>query len=350
MKNRLSLIVSVTNVGDLDKITKDTKYINLDITNPNPEIIAYFMKNGRGYMYSDLIMSMPGYNYVSYDDFVKAESIIEAILTDMPNNLSELERAKYLYVTICKYISLDIDTDQDKNEVYNSSLLRTINNLWGSLSLGIVDNVSASKIYYYLCRRMAIDIRIVVSEDDKKVMNKMIIENQVLLTNLYEDIPYIKCKMKTRYFANYNDDSNLDKKIKYLVGNYNDYNIDKALKNIDYMKEDCVSLILDRTMKIIDIDDIKPVELSVIYRYIFDKYCPNYNIKINNLFLNIQQKLHFIMISYNDIHYSYNYKKHTFIKVEDEAIIDNIAVGKIGVYLNEDIPNINYTEFIRRNC
>ena len=46
------------------------------------------------------------------------------------------------------------------------------------------------------------------------------------------------------------------------------------------------------------------------------------------------------MISYNDEHYSYNYKKKTFVKVNDLDLIDNIQTGKIGLYLDEIIPNI----------
>ena len=121
---------------------------------------------------------------------------------------------------------------------------------------------------------------------------------------------------------------------------YTDAEIDKSLKNIDYTKEDCVEDILYKTQNIIDIDSIKPVELSIIYEDIFSKYCPNYDVKINNLFLNSDDKFHFIMISYNNEHYSYNYKKKSFVKVNDIDILNNIQTGKIGLYLNEFIPNI----------
>ena len=341
MKNKTSLIVSISNMNDLNKITKETKYINLDITNPNYDVIKHFIKNGMSFMYSDIIELVPGYNYVSYDDFVKAENIIDAIYVNMPNNLNKLEIAKYLYVSIVKYVSFDINMDQNKSELYNLSLISTVNNLWGSLSLGRVSDVSASKIFYYLCRRLDIDISIVTYENEQKALTKLIINNQVLIADLYEDIPFIKCNMKTKYFATYNDDVSLDKKIKYLKNRYNDYYIDKELKDIDYTKEDCIYIILNKTEKIINIDTIKPVELSIIYKYIFNKYCPNYNIKINNLFLNNSNKLHFIMISYNNNHYSYNYKKKNFVKVSEEDILNSISDGKIGLYHDEYIPNIN---------
>ena len=341
MKNKSSLIVSISNKNDLNKITKDTKYINIDITNICEEVISYFKKNGSAFMYSDIIESATGYTYVSYNDFIIAENIIDKIFTEMPNNLNELEAAKYLYITIPKYVYFDINTDKMKSDIYNLSLMSTANNIWGSLSSGRITDISASKIYYYLCRRIGIDISIVIDEDNKHALTKLLIDNQVLKTDLFEDIPFIQCNMQTNHFATYNDDISLDKKIKYIKTKYNNYYLDKALKNIDYTEENCVYIILNAIKNNIDINEIKPVELSIIYKYIFDKYCPNYNIKINNLYLNNENKNHFIIISYNNIHYSYNYKLQAFIKVSDEAIIENINDGKIGLYHGEFIPNIN---------
>ena len=262
MKNKSSLIVSISKTSDLDKITKDTKYINIDITNISQEMISYFIKNGISFMYSDIIENTPGYNYVSYNDFVKAENIIDKIYNEMPNNLNEIEVAKYLYVAIPKYVYFDINTDKIKNEIYNLSLMSTVNNIWGSLSSGRINDISASKIYYYLCRRVGIDISIVIDEDNKQALTKLLIDNQVLITDLFEDIPFIQCNMQTNHFATYNDDISLDKKIKYLKNKYNNYYLDKALKNIDYTKEDCIYTILNITKDIININTIKPVELK----------------------------------------------------------------------------------------
>ena len=341
MKNKPSKILSIHSIKDLDKITNDTKYINLDITNPNHDIIAYFMEYGENYMYSDIISDVMGYTYVNYDKFSKAENIIDMIYVNMPSNLTKLEMAKYLYISLAKCISSDINANQNKSEIYNLTLMSTINNLWGSLSEGTVTDISASKLYYYLCRRLDIDINIFVDEDNKHALTKLMIGKQTLVTDIYEDIPFIWCNMQTRHFATYNDDQVLDKRIRYLKNKYHDYYIDKALKDIDYTKPECVYTILDRTSDLIDVNSIKPVELSIIYSYLFNKYCPNYNIKINNLYLNDEHKNHFIMISYNDQHYSYNYKQKNFVSIEDAEIIDNLNLGKIGLYKDEFIPNIN---------
>ena len=49
-------------------------------------------------------------------------------------------------------------------------------------------------------------------------------------------------------------------------------------------------------------------------------------------------KEHFILISYNDMHYSYNYNKETFMTICEKELISNIEKEKIGIYLNEDVP------------
>ena len=45
MKNNKSLVVHIKELSDLDKITDYTKYINIDITNYNHDIISYFLNN-----------------------------------------------------------------------------------------------------------------------------------------------------------------------------------------------------------------------------------------------------------------------------------------------------------------
>ena len=341
MKSKSSYVVYIKDMSDIDKINDDTRYVNIDITNINYDVIKYFKENGSYYMYSDIIDNICGYNYISYEDFIKAEDMIEMIYANMKSDLSDIEIAKYLYISLANRLSYDINAFEDKSEVYNLSLINMVNNLWGSLAIGKCNDISASKLYYYLCRRLNIDINIFIDEVKKQALTKLIIDNQVLVTDLYEDIPYINCGMQTKYFAIYNDDIDLDKKIGYVKNKYTNYYLNKVLRDIDYTKDDCIYEILINTQEIIKANLVKPVELGIIYKNIFNEYCPNYHIEINNLFLNTKKKKHFIMISYNNNHYSYNYKEKSFVKVNDEDILDSISLGKIGLYMNECIPNIN---------
>lgn len=342
MKNNKSLIVHITSMTDLDKITSKTKYIGLDLTNFNNDVLSYFKNNGQNYFYSEIIDNHAGYIYVSYDEFIKAETVIDMIYANMPDDLTKLEIARYLYISIAKLVSSDINISPEKTEYLDLTLLSNVGSLWGSLSIGRVNDISAAKIYYYLCKRLGIDISLVVDYRTKEALNKLNINNQILLVDLYKDLPYIQSLMQTKNFATYNDDIELDHKIKYIKNKYNDYYLDKSLRNIDYTKENCVRDILLKTENILPLDIIKPAELSVIYQSIFDKYCPNYDIKINNLYLNNKTKLHFLIISYHNNHYSYNYREKTFVKVNELDILNNLKEGKIGLYQNELIPNINF--------
>lgn len=340
MKNTNSLIVSISSKKDIEKIKEDTKYINIDITNCDYDVINYFLNYGKKYLYSETINNNKGYIYVDYEEFYKAETILGAIYADMPNDLNKLEIARYLYTHLAKYVFFDINVIPEKNENYSFSLTSNINNLWGSLALGRVTDISAAKLYYYLCRRLELDITLEINSCTKEAYNRLTIDNLVLNVDLFNDLPYLQVNMATKHFTPYNNEIELDKKVKYIKTKYTDSLIDKALKNVDYTKETCVEEILYKTQNILNVELIKSVELSIIYEHIFKKYCPNYNIKINNLFLNNNDKYHFIMISYNDDHYSYNYKKKTFVKVNNLDLIDNLQNGKIGLYLDEMIPNI----------
>ena len=79
---------------------------------------------------------------------------------------------------------------------------------------------------------------------------------------------------------------------------------------------------------------------------IFKKYCPNYEIKINNLYILNEQnnKEHFIIINYDNKAYSYNYTKNSFIEIPIDELIKNIDEQKIGIYQNEVIPFITKKE------
>ena len=55
-------------IKELNK-TPSVKYVNIDITNPNLDVIYYLIENGKDYSYSDLLDGQNGYIYVSYEIF-----------------------------------------------------------------------------------------------------------------------------------------------------------------------------------------------------------------------------------------------------------------------------------------
>lgn len=345
MKDKSPMILSISTMEDIDKLKKlpNVKYINLDITNPNLEVIYYLIDNGGAYSYSDMIDGKNGYIYVSYDIFRQSELFILDIINNVNPSLSQVEIAKYLYVQIGKNLGYDINILPDKNETFNLSTINTINNIWGCIFNAKGTNISFTKLYLYLCRLMQIDCKLITVSKLGYLKNILTIDNSNIIVDITQDIPFIQSNFQTRYFLGYNDDLQLDKKIGYIKDNYSEYRIQMVLRTIDYSKENFLKEILLKTQEIINASEIKPIELGTIYDIIFSKYCPNYDISINNLFINdiYNNKEHFILISYDNRFYSYNYTRSSFVEISYEEIKKNIENKKIGIYLNEKVPMIS---------
>ena len=341
MKDSSSIMMNITNMNDIKKLkeNKQVKYLNLDIINADLEVISYLLENGQKYSYAERIEDKNGYIYVSYDIFKQATLFILEIINIIPTSLSELEIARYLYITIGKNISYDINILPDKNEIFDLKSISTINNLWGSIYHKKGTNTSLSKLYLYLCSFLGINCSTIVTSKLGYIKNLLTIKNRNIIVDITQDIPYIQANFKTKYFIGFNDNLELDKKIGYIKDEYNETKIEKVLRTLDYSDEKIVQNILEKTCKIIDISNIRPIELSMIYSDIFAKYCPNHSIKIHNLYMNnYPNKNHFILIDYNNNYYGFNYSKNTFIEIKEKEILKNIEEQKIGIYLNEKIP------------
>ena len=332
--NRESIIITLSKYDDIEKLNDNIKYVNIDIKNCDDRVINYLKENGKGYYYSDSINNKDGYIYVDYNTFIKGNNIINKIVDNMPNNLSKLEMAKYLYVSIGKLISYDINIIPDKNEVVNFSNLSTINNIWGALSNLKATNQSYCKLYLYLCSLFDIACEIISINNIGVLANKLTIDNNTLIVELTADIPFIQAGYKTKYFSDYNDDIELDKKINYIKDNYNEIKLEKKLKNIDCN----IMNILSNIQTILNVNTMEPISLEVILNIIFGKYYSNMNIQINNFYINDKKdRKHFIVITHKGNYYSYNYNKNTFIEINEKDLHYNIEHEKIGIYLKENL-------------
>lgn len=344
MKNNSKIMMDINNMEDIKKLKKNPtiKYINLNITSPNLEVIYYLLENGKNYLFTEKIDNIHGYIYVPFKIFEKSQNFILDVINSIPPNLNKIEVARYFYITIGKNIGYDINISYDKNETLNLEHINTINNIWGSIYNTKGTALSLSKLYLYLCRLMNIQCELIKDKTSNELKNKLTINNRKLEVDITKDIPYIQAGFKTKHFTGYDDNLIIDKKIFYIQDNYNEVKINNLINKINYSNPDIFTIILQVTEKVIDISRLKPIELGIIYKTIFSKYCPNYEIFINNLYIlnEEKQKEHFILISYDNKSYSYNYYKNNFVEISINDIIDNINNQKIGIYLNEDIPFI----------
>lgn len=335
--DRKDIILNIKSYNDIDLLSdSNIKYINIDIKNVGSEVINYLKENGKNYLYSDLIDNKRGYIYVNYDTFMKAEELISDIRESVPSDLDKISLAKYLYIMIGKKVGLDIST-LSNNDTFDLSKISIVNNIWGSLANGYATNVSYTKIYLYLCRLYNIDCDIVCVNDSSYLCNKLVIDNNSLIVDLTSDVKFIQCLFKTRSFANYNDDILLDRKIGYIKDNYSEVDIDNNIKNI--YEGDFIYNFLKESLVYLPINDINAVELGLIYRQLFNRYYPNEDIKIDNLYINTINKKYFVLISHKDNYYSYNYNKNMFIKLNKSYLIDNFDNNNLGVYNNTNFIN-----------
>lgn len=336
--NSGDIIVNIKNVKDIDNISSNTKYINIAIDCVHKEVIDYFLLNGSKYSYSDSIDGRNGFIYASYDMFKNSENIINNIIDNIPCNLSQLEMVRYIYIALGKFLSSDINTMNDKNEIISFNKISTINNVWGAISKGRVGDTVLSKIFMYLCSRLGIKCELISASIKGNTANKVYIDNTFLIVDLYSDIHNIQGGFSTKYFDKYNNDKNMDKKIFYIKDEYMDYYVDNVLKNLGCNNDNVLVDILNLTSNIIDVGNIGSFELYKIYRNIFDMYATGYEISVNNLFISsgFDEREHFTLFGYNDNYYSFNYNKNSFVNIDINILYDNIKNKRIGVYDDED--------------
>ena len=344
MKDSSQIRMNITNMDDIQKLkeTPSIKYINIDIMNPNLEVLYYLIDQGQKYSYSERIDNKNGYIYVTHDIFKQSQLFILDIINSIPAMLNELEIARYLYITIGKNIGYDINSQPDKNETSNFQKMNMINNIWGSLYQNKGTNHSLSKLYLYLCKLMNIECKISTNQKLDYQRNILTIQNRHIVTDITKDIPFIQAGFKTKNFTGYNDNVPLDRKIAYITDDYSENKIEKVLSNLDYTQKDIFKTILTTTSTIIDAKSLKPIELGIIYESLFNKYCPNYDITISNLYIHnlYNNKEHFLLINFEQKYYSFNYTRNSFVEISKEDIIQNLETKKIGLYLNEKIPSI----------
>lgn len=352
MKDSSPIRMNITTLNDIEKLktNPNIKYINLNIEDPNIEVLYYFIDNGEKYSYAERSTNNNGYIYVSHEIFKQSQLFIFDIINNIPPELNELEIARYLYITIAKNIGLDINIIPEKNETINLENINIIHNLWGSIYNNKGTNKSLTNIFLFLCKLMGINCKIIKGQNSEELRNILEINKRKIITDITNDIPYIQAGFKTKNFIGYNDNLNLDKKIAYIKDEYSNEKIEQLFNQIDYTKEETFYQILTETSKIIKAENIKPIELGIIYKIIFDKYCPTYEISINNLYIKntYHIKNHFILIQYNNKYYSYNYTKNNFTEIPKKEILKNLETKKIGIYLNEKIPSLtsNQTEIL----
>ena len=186
MKNDSKIIMDINTMEDIKVLrnTPSVKYLNLNITSPNLEVIYYLLENGKKYSYAEKIDDNRGYIYVPYEIFYKSQMFILDIINNIPTNLTKLEVARYFYITIGKNIGYDINILPEKNEVLNLEIINTINNIWGSIY-----NKKATNVINNNIKNIGITDCEVLNLDYKKALEYLNNQNKKL-DLIFLDPPY----------------------------------------------------------------------------------------------------------------------------------------------------------------
>ena len=215
--NNTNVIVSVNTMNDISNINNNTKYINLSIDSFNSDVINYFLEYGKGYSYTDTINNKNGFIYATYSMFKNSENIINGIINNIPSNLSNIEKVRYLYIALGKILSADINTMDNKNEKISFSSVSVINNIWGSITSGKTTSACISKLLMYLCSRIGIKSELINSDINGNIGNKIYVDDSFLIVDLYNDLYNIQGGFSTKYFDKYNDNKDIDRIVNEII-------------------------------------------------------------------------------------------------------------------------------------
>ena len=95
MRQDTKIIMDINTMEDIKTLQKTTsvKYLNLNITFPNLQVIYYLLEHGEKYSYAEKIDDKRGYIYVPYEIFKQTQLFILDIVNSIPSNFNELEIA-----------------------------------------------------------------------------------------------------------------------------------------------------------------------------------------------------------------------------------------------------------------
>lgn len=130
-------------------------------------------------------------------------NLSDRILENMPQNLTTIEKARYIYLELGKIVSFDekywYGTSKEKSKIYKSSL--SVKNLQDLNGKKIICT-SLSRIYNGLLERVGIGaVTYKEKFNDKHVYSLICVDGKIFKADLQKDLKYLQTRMKTRNFG-----------------------------------------------------------------------------------------------------------------------------------------------------
>jgi len=332
-------LLEINSILDIEKLkdNEDIMYLALSIDNYEEEVVEYLKEHGQKYFFSDFSNTAKGYNYVDYDVFVQAETVIDTIIKKMPSDLNEFEKARYLYISLGKKVSLSYE--EEVSDYGNK-------NIWWAILEGKATNTTLCKIYLYLCAKVKVKCQVVSKNDSGYKTNLLTVDdNTNLIIDLGKDIPYIKTSFQTKHFGLSNNIPSVDRKIHYITKEYTDEIIKEVIQKSNFSGDKILQKILVIIQTVIDfslmnIDEIKVIlesVLNVIYKSILDleENIQKTNIEINmkDIIINNNKT---ILINSDLIYYYFDISNMEFKSISEEYLERQVIYGNITILESEN--------------
>ncbi len=127
------------------------------------------------------------------------KSFVEKILKDMPEDLTQFEKARYIYIQLGKHFSYDeqyiiSNSEKEKREIFDRDIEDILNDK--------VVCTSLSRIYENLLNRVGINAktRLVKGERLGHAYTEIELDGVKYRADLIHDLTYIKTGFKTKHF------------------------------------------------------------------------------------------------------------------------------------------------------
>lgn len=302
----------------------------------------------------------------------QTNGIINKILKDMPKGLTDLEKARYLYIALGKEKSYDEEfwfaNSKTRQKIFKEKHSTRINFNKLIQNKKIVCT-SISKIYSVILNQMKIENYIQRDNlSDEHVYVVLYTEGKKILADLQRDLSNIQVNKKTSYFGtkvyesiygnnfneiNENELEKTDRKIGY-VSVRKDYLNDDIfyLKSLVKKQKDLYSkmdIILKKASEYSDAENMGYIEAVQYYKWILAECLDEKelrNVISTNCYRKIEDKKQYVScLSANGRNgykrYIYSSKERRYIEISDEKINQFMDEGL------EVVPNNSFPRFKR---
>ena len=289
------------------------------------------------------------------------EKLIDRLIEKIPNEYSEIEKARYLYINLAKIFTFDENYYLGNSKMQKKIVLHSNKESIGKREIVLNKKnkavcISISKAYSYALNRVGIDANIIrANEDDPHISTRFYIGDESYLADLQLDLLYIQMGRETRFFGKgFSGESLTDEELKRIddkIG-YSYSGENEVSKKLKVLQEKCenmdsfskkVELIIDQVKDIECLKNMDLVEVDAFYFWMFKKVLSmdDYReIRRNFLFSKDEEGNRSTYDYYLSIlnsgnnpnrtfdRYEFDREKHMFNKISEEVFREKIK-GKI---------------------